>query len=222
MKRFVAVAVPLALVLSVAGTAAAGSFSPTTTFTLSNRAVSANPSVNIKVNQDGGEDTLGFVKLTVPHGFALATFKQLKGGESLGGGKLKISEEPACAAQTQATADVKITWKDPTQAQITNGIKGFWHVDITAPDPIGTITKFNLAERGSVANGWTLAGKVPGNNATCPPFEFNATVNQTSSVTHTKLFVNPKNAGTYTFKAFYKDEENDDQATNSQPVTITG
>jgi hypothetical protein len=213
------VIVPFAIVLSVAGPASAGSFSPETKFTLTSVKTNANPALNIKVHQDSGEDTVGYIKLVVPHGFKLATYKTLKDGETLGQGGLKISTEPICTTANQVAADVSMYYKTPSKKQIGSGVKAKYIIDITAPG-LGTITKINLIVKGSRSTGWTLAGKIPGNDATCPPFDFDATLNKTSSDSHSPIIVNPSKAGSYTFKAAWKDDEGDDAATTSQTVKI--
>src|SRR5205807_7294950 len=136
------------------------------------------------------------VTIVVPAGFSLPGDAAVQNGETLGSGQIKIATEPACSTGSEGTFNASLTEKDRTSAQKSSGVKAVWILDLS-------FTQIELDVYGSVSSGWKIKANVPSSPATCPPFTFKLTVNQTSSSSHTKIFQNPSSAGSYTFKAMW-------------------
>lgn len=199
MRRITIGAIAGLLVLSLAAPAPAAEFSPTTRFKLSPRKVKANPQVTVTVAQEEGEEELAHVELMVPGGFGLPGDGKIDDGEVLGEGTIEIAAGPACGGgvgSIPVTVPVEIIERDRTEDEVAAGVKAVWVVDLR---PVTTI---DLLITGSRKAGWSLAGEIPQNDATCPPFSFEATLNETSSG-GTKIFKNPRAPGRYTFEAHY-------------------
>lgn len=200
--RILSIGTTALVAFGLAFPAVAADFSPETKFTLKPRKVKANPEVTVKVAQDEGEEELAHVELTVPAGFGLPGDGAIDDGEVLGEGEIVIDAGPRCggfpAGSVPFTVPVEIIERDRTQDEIAAGVKAVWVVDLR---PVTTI---DLLITGSRRKGWTLAGDIPQNGATCPPFSFEATINQKSSDTGRKIYKNPKKPGRYTFEAHYE------------------
>ncbi len=185
---------PLALGL-VGDAAIAAEFTPTARFSLSSTRVRANPELTIAVAQDQGEEELKSVVLRVARGFRLAKDGRLQNGEQLGEGEISIHSGPRCAGapvgSAPITVPVDIVERDRTEQEREQGVKAVYVVDL---EPVTTI---DLLVRGSARNGWTLSGKIPANDLTCPPFSFEATLFRTAEESRTKIIVNPAQAGRY-------------------------
>lgn len=185
---------PLALGL-MADVALAAEFTPTADFTLSSTRVRGNPEMTVAVAQDQGEEELKSVVLRMARGFRLARDGQLQNGEQLGEGDISIHAGPRCAGAPVGSAPVNvpvdIVERDRTEQEREQGVKSVYVVDL---EPVTTI---DLLVRGSARNGWTLSGKIPANDFTCPPFSLEATFFRTAEESGTKVIVNPSAAGRY-------------------------
>ncbi len=201
-----------AVILVLAVPAWAANFTPTATFALSTKLVNANPTLTVGVKQDQGEEELAKVILAIPHGFKLPPDSAIDDGEKLGQGSITIALAPACS--TTETVNVNIVERNRTQAEKNAGVYAVWVVDL---HPVTTI---DLKIKGNPTNGWKATGAIAPNDATCPPFQFHATINKTSSSSHVKLIRNPANAGTYTLKITFVGE-NGSKVTRSKAFSIT-
>lgn len=199
--RFTAMVVG-AVALGMVSTAAAAAFSPTIDFTLAPRKVKANPTLDVVVQQDTGEEELASVKLVIPAGFKLAQDAALENGEQLGEGDISIHAGPRCAGQSPlsapVTVPVNIVERNRRSDEIADGVKAVYVVDLR---PVTTI---DLLVRGSASKGWTLTGQIPPNNFTCPPFTFDAMFFKKAEESGTKIIRNPGAAGRYTLKATFE------------------
>lgn len=203
MKRVALAAISMALMVGLVGPTQAQEvdFSPTWTFGLSTRKGKANPAVTIDVAQELGEEELQHVTLGIPAGFNLPQDTAIDDGEELGSGEIVINTGAECASGTNNIPDppipVTIVEVDRSEEQVSAGAVAVWRVDL---QPVTTI---DLIVTGTKATGWSLDGDIPQNAGTCPPFQFTATINATSSGTGTKLIVNPnpKRTKAYTFTA---------------------
>lgn len=202
-RRFlplVAMAVSLALV--GVEDAAAAEFSPTITFKLGDLKAGANPTMEIKLEQNAGEEELQDVQLEIAAGFKLPTDEQIPADSRLGTGQITIQAGPGCrpggppGVYGPANIPVFIVEKNLTPAETADGGVAVWFVDL---EPV---TRVRLLVKGSVANGYTLKGLVPPNDNTCPPFAFNATINKTAP-NGVPLITNPETGGTYTLGATF-------------------
>jgi hypothetical protein len=190
----------IAVILSLALPARAADFTPETSFRLRPAKVNRYAALTIRVAQEAGEEELASVKLSIPAGFRLPRDTQISQGEELGDGIITISTGPNCpeGSGTLATdVPVRIVERDRTNEQATSGVHAVWRVDIQ------TVTRIDLEIRGSAKKGWTLAGPVPGNDLTCPPFAFVATIEERSSG-GTGIIRTPRDPGGYTFRAMFK------------------
>lgn len=201
MRRtlFVTLAAGLALVLTA--TAAWVEFSPDSEYTLSDTKAGANPEVSFHTEQDAGEEELAKIKLTIPKGFSIPADAQIEDGTQLGSGEIVIAVGPGCAnpaipVTVPAPVPVDINERDLTDAEAQQGFKAAWIVDLR---PVTTI---DLLIKGNRKIGHTLEGDIPANPLTCPPFSFDATFQAEAG--GTKLYINPKKAGTYTFGVEYR------------------
>ena len=182
----------------VAEVGVAADFSPTIEFTLGDSKANINSTFRTIVEQDAGEEELASVELKVPAGFSLPSDQQLTNGERLGGGIIEIAAGACPAAGAPGTVPVNIIERDRTASEIASGIVAVYVVDLK---PVTTI---DLKVTGSAQNGWTLAGNIPSNPATCPPFSFDATFEQRAADSQTPILVNPTLGGTYKFSATFK------------------
>lgn len=208
------------VLLSLIGEAgAAAEFSPTIEFTIGDRNANVNSTFRVVVKQDTGEEELQSVELRVPAGFSLAVDQQLTAGERIGSGTIVIDSGPRCAGtpagSAPATVPVNIVEQDRTSAQIASGVAAVYVVDLRP------VTSIVLEVTGSPEKGWTLAGPIPGNNATCPPFTFDATFQQRAQTSQTPILVNPSLGGDYEFSATFKGVAGG-TSTTKQVVTIEG
>jgi Ca2+-binding RTX toxin-like protein len=183
----------------LSGAAGAADFSPSIEFSLSEYTVKANPEFAVDLSQDMGEEELDLVEITVPAGFTLATDEQLPNGTQIGGGDITIDVGPRCRGisplSAPANVGVRIVEQDRTLGEIADGVVAIYVVDLRP------VTQVTLKVKGSSAAGYTLTGNVPQNMDTCPPFTFSATFFK--SAAGTPIVLNPKAAGSYTFKAHF-------------------
>jgi hypothetical protein len=202
-RRFLAlVAMAVSLALVGVEDAAAAEFTPTITFTPSDLKTSANPSLQIKLEQNAGEEELQTVQLELPAGFKLPTDTQIPNDSALGSGQITIQVGPGCRPggppgfYGPANISVKIVEKDLTSAESAEGGVAVWFVDL---EPV---TRVRLLVKGSTTNGYTLTGNIPPNDNTCPPFAFSATINKTAP-NGVPIITNPETGGTYTLGATF-------------------
>jgi hypothetical protein len=202
-RRFVSL-VALAVTLGLMGVEDAGAaeFTPTISFTLSDLKTGANPTLQIKLEQNAGEEELQDVQLELPAGFKLPTDEQIPNDSQLGSGQIVIQVGPGCRPggppgfYGPATVNVRILEKDRTSAEIADGGIAVWFVDL---EPV---TRVRLLVKGSPTDGYTLKGPIPPNDNTCPPFSFSATINKTAP-NGTPLITNPATGGTYQLGATF-------------------
>lgn len=211
LLAFVAGAVLLGLVAE----AGAADFSPTIEFKIGDPKVNLNSTLQAIVKQDSGEEELASVELKVPAGFTLAVDQQLTDGERLGTGTIVIAAGACPAAGVPGTVPVNIIERNRTSAEIVSGVQAVYVVDLK---PVTTI---DLKVSGSAADGWTLAGNIPANAATCPPFTFDATFQQRAQTSQTPIVVNPSLGGTYKLEAIFKGVGGS-EVTLEQNVNIEG
>jgi hypothetical protein len=206
------------VLLSLVGDSGAADFSPTIEFTLDDNKALANPIVRVVVKQDTGEEELQSVELRVPAGFTLAGDAQLQDGEDLGEGTINIDVGPRCAGapagSAPGTLPVSITERNRRANEIADNAIAVYHVDVS-------VTSFDLVVKGNPDKGYTLAGPIPGNSASCPPFTFNARFFKKAASSGTAIFTNPQFGGSYTFEATFKGLQGGTSHTE-QAVTIDG
>jgi hypothetical protein len=220
-KRAVTAMVAGAVILGLVGEGAvAADFSPTIEFGLSDRKANSNPALSVSVAQDDNEEELDFVELRVPARFTLARDEQIPDGTRIGGGQIVIHAGPGCRpgsptpdATAPATVSVNILEKDRTPAEAGDGVVAIYVVDLR---PVTTIP---LKVRGSQGAGYTLAGTIPPNDNTCPPFSFFASFLQEAA--GKPILVNPPYGGQYTFGAKFV-SLNGSISESQQVITIEG
>lgn len=220
-RRFVPL-VALAITLGLMGVEQVGAaeFTPTISFTLSDLKAGANPSEQIKLEQNAGEEELQDVQLELPPGFKLPTDQQIPNDSRLGSGQIVIQVGPGCRPggppgfYGPATVNVNIVEKDRTSAETADGGIAVWFVDL---EPV---TRVRLLVKGSPTDGYTLKGAIPPNDNTCPPFSFSATINKTAP-NGVPLITNPDTGGTYTLGATFTGLQGS-TAKITQDVTIEG
>ena len=201
MKRFRRAAALVAgtVVLGLFGEAGAVDFSPTIRFTLGDNRSGYPTDMRVVVQQDQGEEELGYVEIRIPPGFALATDEQLQHDEQIGSGVIEIHGGPRCAGQSPvslpARVPVKIMEKDRTSKDIADGAKAIYFVDL---EPV---TRIRLQVKGAVDRGWVLEGVIPGNAQTCPPLTFDASFFKHAARSQTPILTNPRYGGAYQFGA---------------------
>lgn len=200
MRRMpVAVVVGAVVVALLPNPAGGADFSPSIEFSLSDYTTGANPELAVQVAQDSGEEELDLVQITVPAGFTLATDEQLPNGTQIGGGDITIDVGPRCRGISPLSAPgnvgVRIVEQDRTPGEIADGVVAIYVVDLRP------VTQVTLKVKGSPADGYTLTGNVPQNPDTCPPFTFSASFFKMAA--GTPVILNPKAAGSYTFKAHF-------------------
>jgi hypothetical protein len=213
--------VALAVTLGLMGVEDVGAaeFSPTIAFTPSDTKAGGNGTLGIKVAQDKDEEELQRVELRVPAGFTLPTDEQIPNSQKLGEGNIIIDVGPRCSNPANplsgsGNVPVNIIEKDRTSAETAEGAIAVWVVDLR---PVTTI---NLLVKGSPTDGYTLAGDIPQNPNTCPPFQFNATIAKTAP-NGVPIIKNPANGGTYELGALFTGVAGS-TAEIKQPVEITG
>jgi hypothetical protein len=220
-KRAVTALLAGVVVLGLVGEAAvAADFSPTIEFGLSVNKSNGNPALSVSVAQDDNEEELDYVELRVPAGFTLARDEQIPDGTQIGGGQIVIHAGPGCRpgsptpdATAPITVGVKILEKDRTPAEVGDGVVAIFVVDLS---PVTTIP---LKVRGSQRAGYTLAGTIPPNDNTCPPFSFFASFLQQAA--GKPILLNPPYGGQYTFGARFV-SLNGSISESQQVITIDG
>jgi hypothetical protein len=220
MKRsrfipLVAIATSLTL---MGGDAIAAEFSPTFEATLSDNKTGANPELTIKVAQEKDEEELAAVQLEVPAGFTLPTDSQIPNNTTLGSGNIIIDVGPRCSNPSNPLSvpgNVPVTIKelDRTSADTAEGAVAVWLVDIQ------NVTSIRLLVKGSTSAGYSLAGTIPANANTCPPFVFNAKIQKTAA--GVQIIKNPATGGSYVFGATFTGVGGS-TAQIKTPVTIEG
>ena len=207
MKRIrrAAALVAGALILGLVGEAGAMDFSPSIDFTIGDNRAGYPTSLRVVVNQEQGEEELGYAEIRIPAGFALATDEQLQNGEQIGEGIILIHGGPRCSGQAPASvpaqAPVKIYEHARTSKDIADGAKAIYFVDL---EPV---TRIRLQVKGSVDRGWVLEGQIPGNAQTCPPLTFDATFYKHASRSSAAILTNPRYGGAYTFGARFTGQQ---------------
>ena len=216
MKLLTATALTAALALP-ATVAGAADFSPTISFELSDTKIGANPELNMTVEQEEGEEELARVELKLPKGFKLPKDALIPNGTRLGTANIVIDAGPRCNGQAGSApatlSDRPILEQDRTDAQADSGVVAVWVVDIRP------VTSIPLEITGGRRKGWTLAGDIPPNQFTCPPFTFNATINQTAG--DVPIVKNPNVAGAKVFSATFTSLDSPTSVTIQQSITIT-
>jgi hypothetical protein len=223
MKKTFLALVATGVVLAIAGSAlAAEGFSPEISFELSDTKIKGNPKVTVSVAQEDGEEELAKVQLGIPKGFILPPDSAIKGGEKLGSGSIVIDVGPGCRpgpegaipVRVPATLPATLLEADRTEDQEQAGVYAVWVLNIQG------VTKINLVITGSKKAGWMLEGEIPANDNTCPPFNFDLTINSTSEG-GTPIIVNPAKAGTKVFSGTFISADSPAIVTIEQPVSIT-
>ena len=208
----------LALPLALMGSASAGNFTPKMKFALKPAKVKSNPSLDIYVAQDDGEEELGHVTLQVPAGFKLPTDAQIDDGDKLGTADLEIAAGPGCAgagASAPAMFPMRnIVERDRTDEQADRGVKAVWVVDL---QPVTTIP---LEVTGSPRKGYKLDGDIPANQFTCPPLVFDSTIFKRSESGNVPIMKTPKKPGRYTFKGTFHSQDSPTTKTIRQRIRI--
>ncbi len=208
------------LAVPVAHANAQGDFSPKMTFTLSDTKVKANPSMDIHVEQDANEEELGHVTLRIPKGFNLATDEAIPDGTTIGEGNISIHVGPSChpsfpadGATAAANLPAEISEVDRTDEQVDEGVWSVWHVDVR-------VTRFDLVVTGSPASGFVLDADIPGNDGSCPPLTFDASI-VAATDDGTPILTNPKRAGNKTFSGTFSSQTSPATVTITQVIKIT-
>lgn len=185
-----------------AGAETAADFSPTIEFALDDTKSLGNPVVRTIVKQETGEEELASVELKVPPGFTLAGDAQLQNGEKLGDGTITIDVGPRCrgapAGSAPANVPVNIIERDRRSNETADDAVAVYVVDIQG------VTRIELVVKGNPDKGYTLAGPIPPNADTCPPFTFNARFFKKAERSGTVIFTNPQYGGNYKFEATFK------------------
>jgi hypothetical protein len=200
--------------------AVAADFSPTIRFNLSHNKAKANPALTVNVAQDNNEEELDSVALGIPAGFTLATDAQLPDGTQIGSGQIIINAGPGCRPGASAAdahgpvlVPVSIKERDRTPAEASDGVVLVIVVDLRP------VTAIDLKVKGSPNTGYSMAGTVPPNDNTCPPFQFNASFAQQAA--GTPILVNPTYGGQYTFTARFVGLQGS-VSESKQVITIDG
>ena len=221
MKKVrISLVLALTALMSVAGTARAGDFSPKMTFDLSDKRVKANPQMTIKVEQDDNEEELANVTLRIPKGFTLPADDAIPNNDQLGTGTININAGPGCRPGSPAPADTTITAPatlketDRTDEQKDAGVYAAWLLDISG------VTSVPLEITGSKAVGWTAFGEIAPNDNTCPPFSFELSINS-QSASGVPILVNPKRAGKKVFSGTFQSADTGTSVTLKSPILIT-
>ena len=194
-------------------------FDVNVSFELSDTKVTANPAINIHIDQPAGQPEMGHVQLRIPKGFKLPLDAKIADGDQLGTADLSIDAGPGCSGAAPGTApatfpDRVIVERDRTDEQTDRGVKAVWVVDL---QPVTTIP---LEVTGSAKRGWKLDGDIPANDHTCPPIVFDAQIGPTSTG-GVPILRNPKAPGNKIFKAIFTSQQSPDVDKNTQTITIT-
>ena len=208
-----------AILLGLVAEAGAADFSPSIAFKLGDASANVNTTLQVTVKQETGEEELQSVIIRVPAGFSLAVDQQLTDGERLGGGTITIDAGPRCAGAPAgsgpANVPVSIVERNRNSGEIASGVQAIYVVDLR---PVATIP---LSVYGSANEGWRLEGPIPANQATCPPFTFDATFLAKAATSQAPILVNPASGGSYKFSATFKGVMNS-EATVEQSVDVVG
>jgi hypothetical protein len=223
MKRFKhAVAIVAgSVILGLVAEAGAAEFSPRIEFSLGDKKANANTTVRVVLKQETGEEELNTVELRIPPGYNLATDQQLKHNELLAAGSIEIDAGPRCrpggppVGSAPVNVPVEVVEHDRTSAQIASGVEAVYFVDL---EPV---TRVVLEVTGNPNKGWKLAGFVPANENTCPPFTFDVTFRARAAESDTPIFTNPQFGGSYSFEAKFVGLQNS-VSESKQTVTIEG
>jgi hypothetical protein len=220
VKRLSAGLVALLFVLQ--GMATAADFSPEIRSKLSTRKVKKNSAMMVHVEQEAGEEELAHVTLGIPAGFRIPKDSQVEDGDVLGSGEIFIEAGPACSpgpegglpASTQVNLPATLVEADRTDEEADAGVWAVWVLDIPG------VTKINLVVTGSPRRGFKLDGDIPPNNYTCPPFEFDLTIDKRSEG-GVAILKNPRKAGRYVFSSKFTSLDSGAIVTIRQPIKIT-
>lgn len=222
MKKALVAVSSLALLALTAG-AALAEYNPKLSFALSDTKAKGNPEINIKVSQEEGEEELGHVTLTIPKGFNIPADDAMENGDVIGSADLSIAAGPACRPDGANAIPValevpfsgrQITEQDRTDDQADAGVHAVWVVDL---QPVTTIP---LEITGSIKKGWKLDGDIPANDNTCPPLNFDGTINAKSEG-GVAVLTNPSKPGKYVFGGSLFSAQSPDVVTVKQVVKIT-
>jgi hypothetical protein len=223
MRAVKNLAVVLATLLFVLnGIAAGADFSPEIRSKLSVRKVKKNTAMKIHVEQEEGEEELAHVTLGIPAGFKIPKDAQVDNGDVLGSGEIFIEAGPACSpgpegdipVSTQLNLPATLEEQDRTDEEADAGVWAVWVLDIQG------VTRIILTATGNPKKGFKLDGDIPPNNYTCPPFQFDLTVEKKSEG-GVPILKNPKEAGRYVFSSKFVSLDSGAQVTIRQPVRIT-
>jgi hypothetical protein len=210
----------LLLAFGLVTQALAADFTPTVSFTLSDRRVNANPQLNIKVAQDEGEEELGHVTLSIPKGFKLPADAKIEDGDSMGSGEVQIAAGAGCRkdappnpVKAPITAPAELTEKDRSDEQVDRGVRAVWFLDISG------VTSIALEVTGTKLTGFKLDGDIPANDNTCPPLSLDLNVNSQTGG-GVPILRNPSAAGPKTLKAKFFSQESAAISVTKQVVKI--
>ena len=220
VKRLSAVLMVVVFVLQ--GMATAADFSPKIGSKLSTRKVRKNSAMMIHVEQEAGEEELAHVTLGIPAGFRIPKDAQVEDGDVLGSGQIFIEAGTACSpgpegeipASTQVNLPATLVEADRSDEDADAGVWAVWILDIQG------VTKINLTVTGSPKRGFKLDGDIPPNNYTCPPFEFELTIDKKSEG-GVAILKNPRKAGRYVFSSKFTSLDSGAVVTIRQPIKIT-
>ncbi|HEV3471942.1 MAG TPA: hypothetical protein VG408_01880 [Actinomycetota bacterium] len=194
-------------------------FSPEMSFTLSDTKVSANPSLEIHVEQEDNEEEMDAVTLTIPKGFTLPADEAIDGGTQIGSGTINLHVGPGChpsnpTGQGDVGVDIPATLEevDRTDEQVDEGVVAVWLLEIAHLD-------IPLEVTGSTTAGWAILGNIPTSDPSCPPLVLDLTI--VDKVGDVPILVNPKKAGKKMFSATFTSQNSPATATVTQIITIT-
>jgi hypothetical protein len=209
-------------VLMVVGSQAAVAQDPfdvNVSIELSDTKVSANPAINLHIDQPAGQPEMGHVQLRIPKGFKLPSDAKIADGDQIGTADLSIDVGPACSGNGPGTLpatfpDRPILEQDRDDEQVDRNVKAVWVVDL---QPVTTIP---LEVTGNKKKGWKLDGDIPANDHTCPPIVFDAEIGPTST-DGVPILTNSAIAKDYVFRAIFTSQQSPDVDTNLQTITLT-
>jgi hypothetical protein len=179
-----------------AGTA----FTPTIKFSPSTRKAGANPTINVRIAQAAGEESIDKVTFFLPARFRFPSDASITEGEKLGQGQFTSSIAPFCNTTLQQTFDATANERDRTAGEIQQGVKTVWVVDL---GPV----EVDLVFSRSASGGWRATADVPNSPVVCPPSALVATLNKTSADSATRIWQHPKKPGAYTLKSIFSGTE---------------
>jgi hypothetical protein len=209
-------------VLMVVGSQAAVAQDPfdvNVSIELSDTKVSANPAINLHIDQPAGQPEMGHVQLRIPKGFKLPGDAKIENGDQIGTADLSIDVGPACSGAGPGTLPATfpsrpILEQDRDDEQVDRNVKAVWVVDL---QPVTTIP---LEVTGNKKKGWKLDGDIPANDHTCPPIVFDAEIGPTSTG-GVPILTNAAIAKDYVFRAIFTSQQSPDVDTNLQTITLT-